>query len=113
MSSRKEHFFEEHGAHVLEVLERFSSSMGYRSRATPGEPDSFSKNSKQAEPSGMEPEPADKTEVEPTDEDIKKPGNGTTPQSTEAEQLQPTAETKPETIGETKLEPIKEPETNP
>eukprot|EP00975_Prorocentrum_lima_P053832 11296060-Prorocentrum_lima.AAC.1 len=32
------------GHYILEVLERFSSSMHYKTRNTPGEPESFSKN---------------------------------------------------------------------
>ena len=41
-------YFLGQGAYVLEVLERFSSSMGYRSRTTPGEPDSFTKDQKES-----------------------------------------------------------------
>eukprot|EP00975_Prorocentrum_lima_P049866 10433492-Prorocentrum_lima.AAC.1 len=37
-------YFVGHGCYILEVLERFSSSMHYKTRNTPGEPESFSKN---------------------------------------------------------------------
>eukprot|EP00975_Prorocentrum_lima_P042660 8960752-Prorocentrum_lima.AAC.1 len=40
-------YFVGQGHYMLEVLERFSSSMHYKTRNTPGEPESFSNNKKQ------------------------------------------------------------------
>eukprot|EP00975_Prorocentrum_lima_P061306 12851484-Prorocentrum_lima.AAC.1 len=37
-------FFVGQGHYVLEVLERFSSSMHYKNRTNPGEPESFASN---------------------------------------------------------------------
>eukprot|EP00975_Prorocentrum_lima_P025305 5312870-Prorocentrum_lima.AAC.1 len=39
-------YFVGQGYHTLEVLERFNSSMHYKHRNTPGEPESFSNNKK-------------------------------------------------------------------
>eukprot|EP00975_Prorocentrum_lima_P062622 12886630-Prorocentrum_lima.AAC.1 len=40
-------FFVGQGHYILEVPERFSSSMHYKTQNTPGEPESFSNNKKQ------------------------------------------------------------------